>query len=828
MSVLTTLFASGESFELAAIHPETKATRASWFGLGDRAKIKRWFNAGNEEHNLYVCLNPVDPDRIQARSPTARASEAEVTKVRWLLIDCDPIGMGSPAAAAAMAESIRLWLEERGATVMEVFSGRGTQLWLEHEEAAPSPELKDARWRLLKGLAKRFGSEWAKVDSTADFVRLARLPGSCHKGTGAVASVMRERSDVDPWAIYDLVEVADELCPPEPEPVARKPPPPRPAGSDLTARDWDELQARSALPYLYQSDYAEWLLVGMALHALGDWGLQLWDEWSQDDQTLNAKGLTRYQGLADLERRWATFKPGTTAGALFSRASKRGWVWADEIKKLQTSGEVPSRSAPARVSLPDRSGGPATSSQEELESDSSSEQAPTLQQRGASLPDYPLEVWPERWQNYAATAAHVSMTDPAMAAQGMSAILGSCLGPSWRFYVRGLECRPIIWAVVVGDSSVTNKSLAVAPFAGALKRIQHAGYLAYQARLEQYRALHKAEQDEISEPTWRPIVTTDTTVEGVSKAFAVDESHGLAVMPDEVSGWLGGMDAYKAAGRGADRSKWLTIWGGDGLTDMRAKGEIRSCPHTHVCIMGGIQPAKLAGHDLRQQDGLFPRIQWCFPKKRTKFGLGTRFPYDETLSLDLTAAMALGSPRVDVSPEAVALVEAYVVQQQRSANEAVYEHGTPLTGQVEQRAIDYLARSLALLAGAESVARGAPGVGAFDVTVDVELVERAIRLAEYYRISGLFAVGALAVEVGEDEQTLIGGDRELEGKLRLLGGKISDQGATSKELAEALGWKLGTKRLGYALARLARSGVSCVSRRAGVAKGVARWEVGRK
>ncbi|MEW8111192.1 MAG: phage/plasmid primase, P4 family [Candidatus Thiodiazotropha endolucinida] len=58
--------------------------------------------------------------------------------------------------------------------------------------------------------------------------------------------------------------------------------------------------------------YDEWISIGMALQAeFGDKGLLLWDEWSQ-------KG-NKYQGLANLERHWSTFKPegGITIATLW-------------------------------------------------------------------------------------------------------------------------------------------------------------------------------------------------------------------------------------------------------------------------------------------------------------------------------------------------------------------------------------------------------------------------------------------------------------------------------------------------------------------------------
>lgn len=94
----------------------------------------------------------------------------------------------------------------------------------------------------------------------------------------------------------ELVQLWQTLAPESTEPVEQK----EPLG--LGRRELKILLNRLDP----DTDYDEWLGVGMALHHEcrgGEIGLELWDTWS-------SKG-TKYKGVEDLQRRWDGFKQGT-------------------------------------------------------------------------------------------------------------------------------------------------------------------------------------------------------------------------------------------------------------------------------------------------------------------------------------------------------------------------------------------------------------------------------------------------------------------------------------------------------------------------------------
>ena len=107
-----------------------------------------------------------------------------------------------------------------------------------------------------------------------------------------------------------------------PIPLTRRTRPARQYTAPAHTADNAELSTlRAALDHL-RSDAAEhnlWLAVGMTLHAFGEPGFVLFDEWS-------AGAAGTYPGTAALRNRWATFAGKQPNKALiYRRARRNGW-----------------------------------------------------------------------------------------------------------------------------------------------------------------------------------------------------------------------------------------------------------------------------------------------------------------------------------------------------------------------------------------------------------------------------------------------------------------------------------------------------------------------
>jgi hypothetical protein len=108
-------------------------------------------------------------------------------------------------------------------------------------------------------------------------------------------------------------------------------------------------------------------------------------------------------------------------------------------------------------------------------------------------------------------------------------------------------------------------------------------------------------------PPQRRIVVQDSTIEALSDVLA-DNPQGVLVLMDELSGFFGAMDAYRAQGS-KDKAFWLEAYNGGPRRVDRVSREARLVPNLSACILGGIQPDAIRqrARDMTE-DGLLQRF----------------------------------------------------------------------------------------------------------------------------------------------------------------------------------------------------------------------------
>ena len=84
--------------------------------------------------------------------------------------------------------------------------------------------------------------------------------------------------------------------------------------------------------------------------------------------------------------------------------------------------------------------------------------------------------------------------------------------------------------------------------------------------------------------------TSNATLEWFGPAAR--DSAGVAMVRDELLGWLLDFDSYRA-GRGGDRQSWLSLWSGGALKIDRKSADTIFAEHPVVGVTGGIQPGRL-------------------------------------------------------------------------------------------------------------------------------------------------------------------------------------------------------------------------------------------
>ncbi len=236
------------------------------------------------------------------------------------------------------------------------------------------------------------------------------------------------------------------------------------------------------------------------------------------------------------------------------------------------------------------------------------------------VPSFPLEVLPELLGDYARQLQQVNGFLPDYTAAGMLFAASTAIGNAVRLKVNETYTAPgILWLVLVGRPSIGKThplNTMVKPLAkrDARTKREHSEAVAIWEAEQEERRKRKGGKDATTEgpplprPVWRPLIYDDITTEAlVAKQAASPRGGGLHC--DELAGWLARMDQYR---KGGDRQKWLTIFNGSQLTEIRKTAGEHVVPRPFVSVAGGVQPAKLSNLG-RDDDGLLHRLLFVYP-----------------------------------------------------------------------------------------------------------------------------------------------------------------------------------------------------------------------
>lgn len=230
-------------------------------------------------------------------------------------------------------------------------------------------------------------------------------------------------------------------------------------------------------------------------------------------------------------------------------------------------------------------------------------------QRNAYQP-FPAHLLPSPLRELVTEASKAIGCDESFVALPLLSCVGATIGNTARIVVKkGWTPPACIWTMIVGESG-TAKSPAFKVAKGPIQRQQKAmldehsvAMDGYEQEKQQYDAAikeHKRskssepppEQPEYPQP--ERVVVSDTTVEALAPLLQ-QNPRGLLLQRDELSGWLGGFNAYKSS-QGADEAHWLSMFDGESMTvDRKGEGTRPTFVETAlVSITGGIQPSVLA------------------------------------------------------------------------------------------------------------------------------------------------------------------------------------------------------------------------------------------
>jgi hypothetical protein len=197
---------------------------------------------------------------------------------------------------------------------------------------------------------------------------------------------------------------------------------------------------------------------------------------------------------------------------------------------------------------------------------------------------------------------------------------------------------PIIWAGLVGDSG-TLKTPILKALTAPLDELQKEAfedyqrfYSNYETELQQWEAAKKGDRADPKPkpPALKDLYFSDFTIEAIADSIRYYPEEGYLAHIDELAAFLKSMDAYRS-GKGSDRQRWLTSYGGAALKVNRKSSEPIYLHRTSISVVGGIQPQVLEKQvldDPSAEDGLWARFIWVRLPMTTPPGISERSRID--------------------------------------------------------------------------------------------------------------------------------------------------------------------------------------------------------
>ena len=231
------------------------------------------------------------------------------------------------------------------------------------------------------------------------------------------------------------------------------------------------------------------------------------------------------------------------------------------------------------------------------------------------VPAFPLDCLPEQIRAWANDHAKQSGFDPGAYAFAALGALANSIDHRAKLQIsQGWRQPAVLWQGLF-DPSGGGKSAVKSAATHRADQIDQAKAAASQRALVRYleQVKEKAKEGEQPprKPPYRQRLVIDTTVEALANLL-VDNPEGVNMFYDEITEFIGRMDAFSGSNGGKDRGVYLRSYDGGHLSIHRASKPLpMQVDNFSVGIVAGMQPEKLA-HLFKQKgcqsDGLYQRF----------------------------------------------------------------------------------------------------------------------------------------------------------------------------------------------------------------------------
>lgn len=616
LAALPMLFAPDDVVELRVLHKGKKRTDAGYFDKAHWRELAEHAAKLNAQGAaVYVTLNPLDPqlhtryhNRIKDFAE-ATATDANIKRRRWLLLDFDPKRPKDTSATAAQFEAAKVaaracyvYLKARGwPDPLVAESGNGMHLLfpldLPNDDAS-----RDLLKGVLIGLAARFDTEVVTLDQAVfNAGRITKLYGT--------RATKGDHTPIAPWRLSRLVATPARGAVVTPEQLQAVHLPSNQGGGSAMA--WPASAANQTGPFDLQQFLAR---LGISFE------LDLHD------------GRERYR------LHHCPFNPEHAKGeaAIFRDASGRlgfkcqhascaGKHWQEVRELIDGPRERRSR-ALAEFS------NAVEAQNQQVESGFGADPVGTNWPAPLPIPTmllpvkpFDLVLLPSSLRSWVADIAERMQCPPDFPAAGAMVALSSVVGRKASIAPKRCDdwcVIPNLWGVVVGRPGVM-KSPALAEVLKPLDRLQglasdlhdealrqhevsakldgmaekatevKAQKLIAQGKFEEARRLmtEGAEAVAIKPPTLRRYKVADASVEALGEIL-IENPWGVLAYRDELNGLLRSLDKD-----GQEGARAFYLQGFDGNQDYTfdriMRGRNLHIPAVCIAMLGGIQPGKL-------------------------------------------------------------------------------------------------------------------------------------------------------------------------------------------------------------------------------------------
>ena len=226
-------------------------------------------------------------------------------------------------------------------------------------------------------------------------------------------------------------------------------------------------------------------------------------------------------------------------------------------------------------------------------------------------PAFPVDMLPPTLSNFVYAQQRALGADAAaLAMAALAAVAGAMHADTVIRASDGWWERPILWVALIGRPS-TMKTPIMGKATAVLGRIDSEQNKNWHEQYAQWKRQNEERSAHFGQAKPPRCLINDATPEKIAEILSRG-SRGSTMLQDELTGLLGSFERYNSGQ--ASRAFFLSCWnGGLFLKDRVGKGKSDPDAEIHVdnlalCVLGGIQPDKLANLRDLTADGLLQRF----------------------------------------------------------------------------------------------------------------------------------------------------------------------------------------------------------------------------